>query len=79
MGKGTNPFGREAAHQKKVVASKMEFVDYDNNFTKTGKTPIITTKGLKDAKIINRGEDDDTLFTSDSRIYASFSYYVSWY
>ena len=79
MGKDDNPFGRKSAHQKKIVASKMEFNNYDNHFTKTGDNPIITVKGLKDAKIINRGEDDKTLFTSEAQIYMTISYYVSWY
>ena len=74
---GNNPFKRPAAEQKNIASSGLEFISYDNDFTKTGETPVVTVAGLKAAKIVDRGQDDETLFTQEAQIFMSFKYYVS--
>ena len=76
---GPNPYDRPAANQKKIAASALEFVAFDETCTQTGSAPLITPQGLKATKVINRGVDDATLFTGDEKIMMTISFFVSFF
>ena len=77
LDQGENPFERGASLQRTISANGFEFTGFDAEFTKTGATATLTAQGMKAAKIITKDNEDDTLFTREESIYATFSYFVS--